>query len=118
MNKWRTCFLMTKTMLSILKILDANPDQILGSGAISKQLKMHGVDLTERTVRYHLRILDERGFTKGFGKEEKLKETLRIMKPVFLSPYVMSEKVALKKAGEKIGDVLVPKGQVGFGTVC
>jgi repressor of nif and glnA expression len=164
---------MTKTMLSILKILDANPDQILGSGAISKQLKMHGVDLTERTVRYHLRILDERGFTKVFGKEgrmitpkgkeelsqasvsekvgfiiskietlsyltnldleknegdiilnvsyfpeEKLKETLRIMKPVFLSPYVMSDKVALKKAGEKIGDVLVPKGQVGFGTVC
>jgi len=164
---------MTKTMLSILKILDANPDQILGSGAISKQLKMHGVDLTERTVRYHLRILDERGFTKVFGKEgrmitpkgkeeltqasvsekvgfiiskietlsyltnlnleknegdiilnvsyfpeEKLKETLRIMKPVFLSPYVMSEKVALKKAGEKIGDIPVPKGQVGFGTVC
>jgi len=63
---------MTKTMLAILKILDANPDQILGSGAISKQLKMHGVDLTERTVRYHLRILDERGFTKVFGKEGRM----------------------------------------------
>jgi len=165
--------LMTKTMLSILKILDANPDQILGSGALSKQLKMHGIDLTERTVRYHLRILDERGFTKVFGKEgrmitpkgkeeltqalvsdkigfviskietlsyltnldletqegniilnisyfpeEKLRDAIEIMRPVFLSPYVMSDKVVLKRTGEKIGNIPVPKGQVGFGTVC
>jgi HTH-type transcriptional regulator, global nitrogen regulator NrpRI len=163
----------TKTMLSILKILDANPDQILGSGAISKQLKMHGIDLTERTVRYHLRILDERGFTKVFGKEgrmitvkgkeeltqalvsdkvgfviskietlsyltdldletqegniilnisyfpeENLRSAIEIMRPVFSSPYVMSKKVVLKKSGERIGDVIVPDGQVGFGTVC
>src|SRR4030043_1845375 len=63
---------MTKTMLAILKILDTNPDKICGSGAISKQLKIYGVDLTERTVRYHLRILDERGFTKVFGKEGRM----------------------------------------------
>jgi len=49
---------------------------------------------------------------------EKLKEALRIMKPVFLSPYVMSDRVAMRRGGEKIGDVTVPKGQVGFGTVC
>jgi len=164
---------MTKTMLAILKILDTNPDKILGSGAISKQLKIYGVDLTERTVRYHLRILDERGFTKVFGKEgrmitpkgkeeltqalvsdkigfiiskietlsyltnldletqegniilnisyfpeEKLKEAVALMKPVFSSPYVMSKKVILKRSGEKIGDVIVPDGQVGFGTIC
>ena len=164
---------MTKTMLSILKILDKNPDKILGSRAISKELKMHGVDLTERTVRYHLRILDERGFTKVFGKEGRLitqkgKEELtqalvsdkigfiiskienlsyltdldlesrqgniilnisyfpesnlgdaiRLMKPVFSSPYVMSKTVTLKRSGEKIGEVIVPQGQVGFGTVC
>lgn len=164
---------MTKTMLSILKILDANPDKILGSLAISKQLKMHGIDLTERTVRYHLRILDERGFTKVFGKEgrmitqkgkeeltqalvsdkigfviskietlsyltdldlktqegniilnisyfpeEKLKDAVRLMEPVFSSPYVMSKMIALKRSGEKIGDAIVPDGQVGFGTVC
>ena len=164
---------MTKTMLSILKILDKNPDKILGSRAISRELKMHGVELTERTVRYHLRILDERGFTKVFGKEGRLitqkgKEELtqalvsdkigfiiskienlsyltdldlesrqgniilnisyfpesnlgdaiRLMKPVFSSPYVMSKTVTLKRSGEKIGEVIVPQGQVGFGTVC
>lgn len=164
---------MTKTMLSILKILDANTDKILGSRAISRQLRVHGVDLTERTVRYHLRILDERGFTKVFGKEgrmitqkgreelsqagvsekigfiisrienlsyltsldietnegdvilnisyfpeNKLKEALRLLKPVFLSPYVMSDRVIMKRSGGKIGDISVPEGHVGFGTVC
>lgn len=164
---------MNKTMLAILKVLNKQPDTILGSRELSRQLKLHGVELTERTVRYHLRILDERRFTKVFGKEgrmitqkgreelsqalvsekigfviskietlsyltsldldknegdiilnvsyfseEKLKEALRIMKPVFLSSYVMSDKVVFRKGGEKIGDITVPKGQLGFGTVC
>jgi len=59
---------MNKTMLAILKILDKYTD-IVGSREIAKQLKAHGVDLMERTVRYHLKILDERGYTKVFGKE-------------------------------------------------
>ena len=164
---------MTKTMLAILKVLDKHSDTILGSREISRQLKVHGVELTERTVRYHLRILDERGYTKVFGKEgrqitqrgkeelaqalvsekigfiiskietlsyltdfdleknegniilnvsyfpeEKLKEALKVIKHVFLSPYVMCDKVVMQKAGEKIGDVIVPEKQVGFGTVC
>ncbi len=164
---------MNKTMLAILKILDKHSDTILGSRELSRQLRLHGVELTERTVRYHLRILDERGFTKVFGKEgrmitpkgkeelshalvsekvgfviskietlsyltnldlekkegdiilnvsffpsTKLKEALRIMKSVFSSPYVMSDNVVIKGSGEKIGDIIVPKGQTGFGTVC
>jgi len=60
---------MNKTMLSILKVLGKAPDAIIGSREISKQLGGYGVDLTERTVRYHLRILDERGYTTVFGKE-------------------------------------------------
>lgn len=164
---------MTKTMMSILRVLDKQPERIVGAREISRQLKMHGVELMERTVRYHLKILDERGLTKVFGKEgrmitqkgkeelsqslvsekvgfiiskietlsyltdldldtqkgniilnisyfpeEKLKEAVKIMKPVFLSSYVMSNKVVLKRGGEKIGDVTVPEGQVGFGTIC
>jgi len=164
---------MNKTMIGILKILEQHQDSILGSREISRQLKLHGIELTERTVRYHLRILDERGFTRVFGKEgrmitqkgkeelsqalvsdrigfvisrienlsyltsldleknegdvilnvsyfseKKLKEALRIMSPVFLSPYVMSGRVIMKTGGEKIGDVPVPEGQIGFGTVC
>jgi repressor of nif and glnA expression len=59
---------MNKTMFSILKVLDSRTD-IIGAKEISKQLKLHGVELTERTVRYHLKILDERGLTQVFGKE-------------------------------------------------
>jgi hypothetical protein len=160
-------------MHAILKVLEKQPDAVIGSRELSRQLKQHGVELTERTVRYHLRILDERGFTKVFGKEgriitrkgreelsqalvsekvgfiiskietlsyltdfdlgtqegniilnisyfpeDRLKDALKIMKPVFLSPYVMSDMVILKKGGDRIGDVVIPDREIGFGTVC
>ncbi len=59
---------MNKTMQAILRVLDGQAD-VVGSREISRQLKRYGIDLTERTVRYHLRILDERGYTEVFGKE-------------------------------------------------
>lgn len=164
---------MNKTMLAILDILDKHQDEIIGSREISRQLKLHGVELTERTVRYHLKILDEKGFTRVFGKEGRkitqrgreelasamvservgfiiskieslsyqtsfdidsqegdiilnvsflaekdLKEALRVMRPVFSSPFVMSDRVILASEGEKIGDIVVPDGKVALGTVC
>lgn len=164
---------MNKTMLSILKVLDKRPDRVTGSREISRQLTSHGIDLTERTVRYHLRILDEKGYTKVFGKEgrkitregrEELSHALvsekvgfvinrietlsflsdfdlsrrrgkiilnvtffpesvfgnalKIMKSVFSSKYSMSEKVVAAKSGEFIGDIMIPEGHIGFGTVC
>lgn len=63
---------MNKTMLSILKVLDSRPETIMGSREISRHLTNHGIELTERTVRYHLRILDERGYTRVFGKEGRM----------------------------------------------
>lgn len=163
---------MNKTMVAILKILDRQKG-VIGSREIARQLKLYGIDLTERAVRYHLKILDERGYTEVFGKEgrritdkgrqelqhalvlektnfvitkietlsylttfnidtlegdiilnasfipeDNLDNALRIMKPVFSSPYVMSKRFIIKKAGERIGDVTVPDGMVGIGTVC
>ena len=55
-------------MFSILKVLE-HQKEIIGAKEISKQLRLHGIDLTERTVRYHMKILDERGLTRVFGKE-------------------------------------------------
>jgi len=163
---------MNNTMFSILRILDKHTD-IVGSKEISNQLKMHGVDLTERTVRYHLKILDERGLTEVFGKEgrritdkgrseiqhshvsqklgfviskieslsylttinldtlkgdvilnisffpeEEQKNVMRLLKPVFSSPYVMSDRIIFARGGGRIGDVMIPKGKIGIGTVC
>jgi hypothetical protein len=164
---------MNKTMLSILKVLDKSPETITGSREISKRLTEYGVDLTERTVRYHLRILDERGYTEVFGKEgrkitekgkeelkhahvsekvgfviskietlsylttldletmdgkiilnisyfpeDNLDEILEMMRKIFQSPYVMSDRLILRRGGEKIGDILIPEGKIGVGTVC
>ncbi|GAB5046703.1 DUF128 domain-containing protein [Thermodesulfovibrio sp. TK110] len=62
---------MNRTLIAILKIL-AKENKIIGSKEIAKKLKMYGVNLSERTVRYHLKILDERGLTKVFGKEGRV----------------------------------------------
>ncbi|MEJ2184073.1 MAG: NrpR regulatory domain-containing protein [Nitrospirota bacterium] len=164
---------MNKTMLAILRVLDKHRESVIGSREISRQLKLHGVDLSERTVRYHLKIMDARGLTRVYGKEGRkitrkgseelanalvservgfiisrietlsyqtsldlatsagqvilnvscfparsLQEAVRIMKPVFASPYVMSDRVVLAREGQGIGDVVVPEGMVGMGTVC
>ncbi|HBH62096.1 MAG TPA: hypothetical protein DDX85_10250, partial [Nitrospiraceae bacterium] len=163
---------MNKTMFSILKILDKHTD-VVGSKEISSQLTMHGIDLTERTVRYHLKILDERGLTEVFGKEgrkitdqgrneiqyshvsqklgfviskieslsylttinletlkgdvilnisffpeEERKNVMRMLKPVFSSPYVMSDRIIFARGGGRIRDVTIPQGRIGIGTVC
>ncbi len=73
---------MNKQMLAILKVLNQHPEAIVGSRELSRQLTLLGVELTERTVRYHMKMLDERGFTRVFGKEgrqitEKGREELR-----------------------------------------
>ncbi len=163
---------MNKTMIAILRVLDKHSD-IVGSREISRELKLYGINLTERTVRYHLKFLDEKGHTEVFGKEgrkitlkgreeltnahvsakvgfiiskietlsylttfdiktfkgdiilnistfpeEKLKTAAEISMPVFASPYVMSDKIIIAHGGEWIGDVFIPEGNAGLGTVC
>jgi hypothetical protein len=163
---------MNKTLHALLTILDRY-STVVGSRELSRQLTLHGVELTERTVRYYLKMLDKRGCTEVFGKEgrkitargrEELKNSLvpdkigfvisrietlsylttldlaamegdvilnisyfprnklalalKLLKPIFASPYVMSDRVVLAYEGEQIGDVFVPKGMVGLGTVC
>jgi repressor of nif and glnA expression len=163
---------MSKTLYAILSILDKHPT-VVGSREISRQLKLRGVEITERTVRYYLKMLDKKGYTEVFGKEGRkitasgreelkhslvsdkigfviskietlsymttldmatmegdvilnisyfprkhLRQALRLLKPAFSSPYVMSDRVILAPEGEKIGNVIVPKGMVGLGTIC
>ncbi len=164
---------MNRTMIAILKILERHQESPLGSRELSRQLRLHGIELTERTVRYHMKIMDEKGLTQVFGKEgrkiteqgiEELKnafvserigfiiskietlsyqtdfdidtregniilnvscfpeehydEAVKVMKPVFASPYVMSDKVVMAGGGQHIGDVVVPEGMAGIGTLC
>jgi hypothetical protein len=54
--------------VAILKVLSESSDP-LGSIAISRELERHGVFLSERAVRYHLRMTDERGYTEPMGRD-------------------------------------------------
>lgn len=53
-------------MMEILRILYTK-NETLGAKLISEELKKRGYSLGERAVRYHMHILDERGFTEKVG---------------------------------------------------
>ncbi len=58
-------------LISILKILSETSEP-LGSITIARKLESEGIFLSERAVRYHLRIADERGFTQPMGRDGRL----------------------------------------------
>ena len=55
--------------LAILKILSESTEA-LGARVIANRLKEYGFELGERAVRYHLRLMDERGLTYLMGQRD------------------------------------------------
>lgn len=53
-------------MIEILRILNTQ-DKPTGSKLIADELKNKGFNLGERAVRYHMQILDEKGYTERMG---------------------------------------------------
>ncbi|MBX7075834.1 MAG: NrpR regulatory domain-containing protein [Methanobacteriaceae archaeon] len=53
-------------MIEILRILNEQ-NKAIGSKVIANELKNKGYNLGERAVRYHMQILDEKGFSKRMG---------------------------------------------------
>lgn len=158
--------------IAILRIL-AGAIEPLGAQNIASELENYGIDITERAVRYHLRVMDERGLTSSVGDRGRVitlrgrqelddamllgklafvqsriealayrttldlstgegevlvnasllprarfEECLEIMRPVFRAGFCMSTLVAVADQGDSLGDLLIPEGAVGFGTVC
>jgi len=60
-----------RKIISILKITNES-SQPVGARLIARQLKGHGVELGERAVRYHLKLMDERGLTRLIGRDGRL----------------------------------------------
>jgi repressor of nif and glnA expression len=58
-------------IISILKVLSESSEP-LGSITIARRLEEGGVFLSERAVRYHLRITDERGYTRPAGRDGRM----------------------------------------------
>ena len=57
-----------RKIVSILKVLSESSEP-LGSITIARALERYGIFLSERAVRYHLKITDERGYTRPLGRD-------------------------------------------------
>ncbi len=57
--------------LSILKVL-RDSSEALGARVVARRLKDFGIELGERAVRYHLKLMDERGLTELVGRDGRL----------------------------------------------
>ncbi len=58
-----------RKVIAILKVLGDSP-QPLGGRVIAHRLSDLGIDLGERAVRYHLKLMDERGLTCHMGRRD------------------------------------------------
>lgn len=70
-----------RKIIGILKVLQEAKEPV-GANIIARELQKQGIFLNGRTVRYHLKIMDERGLTEKVGREgriiaEKGKEELK-----------------------------------------
>jgi repressor of nif and glnA expression len=60
-----------RKVLTILRVL-SEIQEPLGARLIAQRLKGYGVDLGERAVRYHLKLMDERGLTTLVGRDGRM----------------------------------------------
>jgi repressor of nif and glnA expression len=60
-----------RKVLTILRVLSETQEP-LGARLIAQRLKGYGVDLGERAVRYHLKLMDERGLTTLVGRDGRM----------------------------------------------
>ena len=60
-----------RKVFSILKIL-SDCQEPLGARVIAHRLRGYGIELGERAVRYHLKLMDERGLTCLVGRDGRL----------------------------------------------
>ncbi len=89
--------------IAILRVLSES-SQPLGSITIARELERYGIYLSERGVRYHLKVADERGYTQSLGRDGRM-----------LTPLGLEElKIAL--APEQVGFILEKLELLAFQT--
>lgn len=161
-----------RKIIAILRILSRQTEPV-GAVAVARELEHAGIHLDRRTVRYHLKNMDERGLTQKHGREgrtiapkghqelqdslvfdrigyviskietlsfqttfdpdrlegkvivntafipmKQMEEARKIIESVLNSGIGLSRLVAFRREGESIGDVVIPEGMCGVGTMC
>lgn len=157
---------------AILRVLRDSPEAV-GARVIGRHLKEQGIDLSERAVRYHLKLMDERGLTQLVGRDgrqitqagleelrnalvvdkvglfinriglvsfqttfdwaaragslpanlsifnkEEFPRALKAMAGAFKAGLSVGDMVAVAQEGETLADRVIPRGRIGFATVC
>ena len=92
-----------RKVVAILKVLSES-SQPLGSITIARELEHHGIHLSERAVRYHLRIADERGYTQPLGRDGRMLTALG------------SDELKMALAPEQVGFILEKLDMLAFQT--
>jgi repressor of nif and glnA expression len=83
-----------RKFIAILKILSQS-DTPLGARVISRMLEEDGISLTERAVRFHLQLMDERGLTQATGKKARGGRSITDRGREELSNALVSDKVGM-----------------------
>ena len=83
-----------RKLIAILKIL-AEANGPLGARVISRMLEEDGIHLTERAVRFHLQIMDERGLTHIAGRKGRAGRTITEKGREELANALVSDKVGM-----------------------
>jgi len=89
--------------IAILRVLSES-SQPLGSITIARELERYGIHLSERGVRYHLKVADERGYTQSLGRDG------RMLTPLGL------EELKIAMAPEQVGFILEKLELLAFRT--
>lgn len=92
-----------RKITTILKVLRESSEP-LGFITIARELDRYGIFLSERAVRYHLRIADERGYTVPLGQNGRI-----------LTPEGMEE-LMMALAPEQVGFILEKLELLAFKT--
>ncbi len=92
-----------RKVVSILKVLSESSEP-LGSITIARALERYGIFLSERAVRYHLKITDERGYTRPLGRDGRM-----------LTPQGVEE-LRMALAPEQLGFILDKLEMLAFST--
>ena len=83
-----------RKLVAILKIL-SNAKESLGAREISRKLADDGIHLTERAVRFHLQLMDEKGLTHTTGKLARAGRVITDKGREELSNALVSDKVGM-----------------------
>ncbi len=92
-----------RKIISILRVLSESSEP-LGSITIARELGRYGIFLSERAIRYHLRITDERGYTQPLGRNGRM-----------LTPQGLEE-LRMALAPEQVGFILEKLELLAFHT--